>query len=325
MSRIKKTYPVNLLLDGERCLVVGGGKVATRKTLGLLGSGCDIAVCALKVSEKITSLVSEGEVSLIERPFDASMLDGNTLVFAATDDKALNSRIIELCRERGIQCCAVDSNWTSGSFITPASFEKNGVAVAVSTQGESCRKTRMIKNSLERHITMLERAEFIVMGTDHNYLNLVDREKLHLIGEKLVRTGDLVVCVWGVHEFMLLNTCNRIELMAIASPSENVETLLEKIIGFDSLNNDAFYLKRGFEAFAHSGTVMAGLMSQTPGEKHITAQVKEMHAIAEARGWAGSMIREWMDCSLHISKHIRRETEPLLLNYEIEDLSLNYI
>ncbi|NOY75753.1 MAG: hypothetical protein GXP32_08165 [Kiritimatiellaeota bacterium] len=32
-----------------------------------------------------------------------------------------------------------------------------------------------------------------------------------------------------------------------------------------------------------------------------------------------------MDCSLHISKHIRRETEPLLLNYEIEDLSLNYI
>ncbi|HEV2758986.1 MAG TPA: NAD(P)-dependent oxidoreductase [Acidimicrobiales bacterium] len=44
-------YPVNLVLDGRRCLVVGGGHIALRKVEGLLACGAQVRVVAPRVAE----------------------------------------------------------------------------------------------------------------------------------------------------------------------------------------------------------------------------------------------------------------------------------
>jgi glutamyl-tRNA reductase len=67
------------------------------------------------------------------------------------------------------------------------------------------------------------------------------------------------------------------------------------------------------------------MQSQTLGESHITAQIKEALADAQQRGWAGSMMQEWVSSLLHVSKHIQTEVAPLLRNEEIETLTLNYL
>jgi glutamyl-tRNA reductase len=124
---------------------------------------------------------------------------------------------------------------------------------------------------------------------------------------------------------MLLNTCNRIEFIGAVSNPDAVLPLLRRILRFESLKPDAYYLRRGPEAFEHTAVLAAGLLSQMPGEGHIVGQIKEALDEALRRQWGGSLLREWCDALLHVSKSIRGRTGPLLRNLEIEDLCVEFL
>jgi glutamyl-tRNA reductase len=67
------------------------------------------------------------------------------------------------------------------------------------------------------------------------------------------------------------------------------------------------------------------MLSQTPGENHVAAQIKDALEQSKMRGWSGNMMQEWVSTALHISKAIKNMAAPLLHSYEIEDLSLRYL
>jgi len=78
-----KHYPVFLDLKDRPVLVVGAGKVALRKTRGLLEAGARITVVAPDCEPEFEEL----PVRLVRRRFRASDLAGALLVYAATDDR----------------------------------------------------------------------------------------------------------------------------------------------------------------------------------------------------------------------------------------------
>ena len=317
-----RTFAANLMLEGRRCLVVGGGKIASRKIKLLADSKAVIAVVSPEVSPTAKETCEEAGAEMILREFQDSDLDGAFLVFAATDSSGLNAKIVSLCSTRGVLCCAIDANWPDGSFITPASFESGGVKVAISTGGASCRKSKLLKESLSLHIRSIEDADLFVAGFDHSLLSLEERSKLHLEGDSLERAGRLLSRVWGLHEFMILSTCNRLEIIGAASLDKAAEELVKSISGLDTLPDGSYYVKRSWEAFSHLPSVAAGVFSQTPGEKHVVSQIKDSLKLARERAWAGPLIQEWVDAALHISKHIRADIEPLFKTNEIEDLAI---
>ena len=321
----KSVFPVGLLATGRPCLVVGGGKVALRKTRLLLDAGAEVTIVSPDLVPELKECVERMNVRYIDRQFNSDDVPGCFLVFAATDDAAVNRRVLECCRSRDVLGCSVDSTWVDGDFVTPATFRKNDLTVSVSTGGKSCRRSKLVKESLARHVEMVESAGLIVMGTSHNYLSIREREPFHLAGRRLQNVADMLAQVWGLHEFALLNTCNRIEFMGVATRSASVEKVLKRILRFDQLESDGFYIKRDNDAFAHLSVMNAGLLSQTTGENHIVAQVKDAVAKATEEGWAAGMMQQWLSCALHISKDIRRETAALLHGQEIEDLCLNYL
>jgi precorrin-2 dehydrogenase/sirohydrochlorin ferrochelatase len=325
MKTEQKTFPVNLLLRGRKCLVVGAGKIAVRKIGNLMRVSAEITVISPDVSNEIRELASKGAISLVQREYLEKDVDEFFLVFAATGDKKLNARILKDCNHKKILACAIDENWKNGGFITPATIEKNGVTVSVSTNGAACRRSRMIKENLSRHLEFTNKTGMIMIGTDQNYMSLTEREPLHLVGDKFDNAGEMLSNLIGVHEFMLINTCNRIELAAFISPSESLEKLLLKILGFEAVSEDSYYVKKGFDAFSHLAFACAGLMSQTPGEKHVTSQLKSGLDYCKNKGWAGSMMQDWFDNTMHLAKHIRQIIEPLFTAFEIEDLSVKYM
>ena len=328
MSELKQSgaLPVNLLLVDRPCLVVGAGKVAARKIGHLVDAGARVTVISPEICEdEITGWIEARRATHLKRAFESGDTSGFALVFAATDDRYVNRQVLEDCRKHNILCSCVDGNWAKSDFTTPAITRHGSVTLTVSTGGQSCRQAKLIKDNLAKHMVMVETADLVVVGTDHHRMDIEEREPFHLTGPRYERTGWMIMQLWGIHEFMILNTCNRVEVIAVASKETSTNGILRHILGFDKLKSDKFYLKHGAEAYEHLCMVSAGMQSQTLGESHITAQIKEALADAQQRGWAGSMMQEWVSSLLHVSKHIQTEVTPLLRREEIEELAVKYL
>jgi|GEM_PF-356753 len=324
-KKAKKILPLGLLVEGRSCLVVGGGTVAGRKAKALIEAGAEVTLVAPELGEWAKGLRSATGLKVFERMYDPEDLDGGFfLVFAATDDHALNQQIIQACRARGILCACPDRGWEKGDFISPASFREGDVTVSVSTGGAACRRSRLIKEHLARHVATLGKTEMIVLGTDHHVANLAERESLHLAGPRFEQMGMMFRQVQGLHEFMLLNTCNRVELIGLASAPLLTSGVLNRVLGLDRLEG-RYYVYEGRDAFRHVALVVAGLLSQTPGETHICAQVKAALDRSFTAGWAAGVLKDWISRALHIGKVIRQVTAPLLRGHNIEDLCQTYL
>ncbi len=117
------------------CLVVGGGQVALRKLEKLLDFSPIINVVASKACGEIRELAGRGMITLFERAFNDSDIDGSTFVITATGDRGVNRHISQLCRQRHIPCNAVDDP-ESCTFFFPCHLLQRGTCALAFQQAE---------------------------------------------------------------------------------------------------------------------------------------------------------------------------------------------
>ena len=86
-------YPAMLNLKSKRCAVIGGGKVALRKTRTLVAAGANVTVIAPAADENLTALAADGKIELLLRGYESGDVSDCFLVVAATDSAALNRQI----------------------------------------------------------------------------------------------------------------------------------------------------------------------------------------------------------------------------------------
>lgn len=91
-------FPLFIDLNGKRVLIVGGGKIASRRAKTLCMYGADILVVAPEIADEICQL----PVAIKKRRYLSEDLQNSFLVLAATDDHALNRRIAQEARGLGI-------------------------------------------------------------------------------------------------------------------------------------------------------------------------------------------------------------------------------
>ncbi|HKE21895.1 MAG TPA: bifunctional precorrin-2 dehydrogenase/sirohydrochlorin ferrochelatase [Bryobacteraceae bacterium] len=137
-------YPVFLSLKDRPVLVVGAGRVALRKTRGLLEAGARVTVIAPEWEAEFESL----PVRLVPRHFRATDLAGCVLVFAATNDRLTNHRIGIAAKGKGVLANIADSA-DECDFLVPARIHRSGIQVAVSTGGENPRLAAELRRKLE--------------------------------------------------------------------------------------------------------------------------------------------------------------------------------
>ena len=151
-------FPFLTDINGMRCLVVGGGRIAVQKVKILLDFGVNIRVVAEEIGEELRGLqkqAASGEKGCLteiwERGFEKEDIFGMDFVIAATDHEELNHTVSKLCRECRIPVNAVDKK-EDCDFIFPALIRKGDVVISVSTGGNSPAAAAFLKERLMGHI-----------------------------------------------------------------------------------------------------------------------------------------------------------------------------
>lgn len=144
-------YPVNLILTGRRCLVVGGGAVAERKAESLLAAGADVTVISPALTAKLAVWVEQGRSRHVARQYRSGDAAGYRLVLCATDSAAVNELAAREARQSGALVNVADTPELC-DFTLPARLQRGSLSVAVSTGGQSPALARELRNELARQL-----------------------------------------------------------------------------------------------------------------------------------------------------------------------------
>ena len=151
-DELPRLLPVALRLDGRRCLVVGGGRVAARKAADLLACGADVTVVALEVRSAMATLDAEhGRLEVRVRAYRAEDLDGMAVVMAATGVQEVDVAVAGDARGRGTLVNSADDPERCDFFLT--SVHRSGpVTVSVSSSGASPALARWLRARLAHEV-----------------------------------------------------------------------------------------------------------------------------------------------------------------------------
>lgn len=122
---------LGLDLTGRRVVVVGGGRVAARRTTSLVEAGADVRVIAPEITPGLRGL----PITWDARGVVPDDLDGAWLVHVATDDAELNATVADWAEQRRIWCVQA-GRASEGTARTPALAHEAGVLVGVLSAGD---------------------------------------------------------------------------------------------------------------------------------------------------------------------------------------------
>ncbi len=143
--------PIHFDTRGVTILIVGGGPAAEAKLRTLLKTEAHLRVIDVEVGPEVARWAETGKLSWEKRVYTPADLDGASLVYAATEDDALNARIAEEATARQIPVNAADQKGAC-RFITPALVDRAPVLVSIGTEGTSPALARALKADLETRL-----------------------------------------------------------------------------------------------------------------------------------------------------------------------------
>ena len=139
--------PLGLDLTGWECLVVGGGRVGARKAATLASAGARVTLVSPELGPAAAQAARNGAFRWRRARYAADHLDGIRLVVAATDNAALNLQIGQEASARGLLFC-IASSGRSSSVIFPAIHRRDGLTVAVHSDGRRCARSRSLRDRI---------------------------------------------------------------------------------------------------------------------------------------------------------------------------------
>jgi siroheme synthase-like protein len=144
---------IPIALEGSRitALVVGGGKVGTRKAAALVAAGSRVRIVSPDMTPELESLAaSSDKVTLIREKYDSSMLGDELIIIAATSSAKVNAKITADANARGALVNRADAPDES-DFHTMAVHRCGDIVVGVVAGGVPAAAAR-IRDAIAKRI-----------------------------------------------------------------------------------------------------------------------------------------------------------------------------
>jgi precorrin-2 dehydrogenase / sirohydrochlorin ferrochelatase len=140
-------FPAFLDIRGKKCLVVGGGSVASQKVRALLACAGAVQVVSPTLDPSLQRLQKNGSFEWIARDFIPSDLGGSFLAIAATNDAQVNEAVWDAANKERVLVNVVDDT-PHCNFIAPSIFKRGRLQLAISTGGASPALAKKLRKQL---------------------------------------------------------------------------------------------------------------------------------------------------------------------------------
>jgi precorrin-2 dehydrogenase / sirohydrochlorin ferrochelatase len=144
--------PLSFDLSGKKIVLIGGGRAAWEKFSQLARTPCHLTVIAPSWNAEMREALGKrhaAKLTVFERPFAESDIDGAFMVFSAVDDAAVSQQIYTLCQKQKILVNSADDK-EHCDFYTNAVIERGSVQLSVSTGGRFAGLAAILRRHLER-------------------------------------------------------------------------------------------------------------------------------------------------------------------------------
>lgn len=142
-------FPISLKLQQQPCLIVGGGRIAYRKAVLLAKAGAILHVIAPEIEPDLLTLVQQTQGQYIATAFKTQVnVRDYRLVIAATNDRAVNQQVFEVCEAEKVLVNSVDDP-PHCRFMVPAIIDRSPLIISVASNGTSPVLSRQIRTQLE--------------------------------------------------------------------------------------------------------------------------------------------------------------------------------
>ncbi|MBI4699024.1 MAG: glutamyl-tRNA reductase [Nitrospirae bacterium] len=154
----------------------------------------------------------------------------------------------------------------------------------------------------------------IVVGLNHDTAGIEIREKVAFDGPKLEQATDALKNHPGVHEIIILSTCNRVEIYSnVGDISSGPEHIKQFMSVFHTMPREvldkALYVHSGRNAIKHIFRVASSLDSMVVGEPQILGQLKDAFDFALKKKSSGVLLNKAMKKAISAAKRTRTETK----------------
>lgn len=142
-------FPISLKLQQQRCLIVGGGRIACRKAVLLHKAGAIIDVVAPEIDANLLEIVEQSSGQFLQHPFtENDLLHPYRLVIAATNVPDVNHRVFILGEQHNLLVNSVD-DIPHCRFMMPAIIDRSPLVVSVASNGASPVLSRQLRTQIE--------------------------------------------------------------------------------------------------------------------------------------------------------------------------------
>lgn len=136
-------YPIMLNLTGKKIVIIGGGRIALRKTIEILKAQGKLTLVAPTFLAEFNDLEN---INLITATYTAEWIKEAHLIFACTDSKAINQQIVKDATEyQWVNDCSQKEN---SDFYNMSTIEEEDYLIALSSYGTDPAAIKQKKQAL---------------------------------------------------------------------------------------------------------------------------------------------------------------------------------
>jgi siroheme synthase-like protein len=145
-------FPVFLKLEQMRLLIIGGGPVGLEKLQAVLSNSphTNITLVAETILDEIHALAEKNSnISLINKSFEETDLEGIDVAIIAVNNKPLSAAIYKMAKDRQVLVNVADTPDLCDFYLSSV-VQKGNIKIAISTNGKSPTLAKRLKETLNQ-------------------------------------------------------------------------------------------------------------------------------------------------------------------------------